>query len=84
MASKVKEVNGQSLLLGGNRIMGLSITVDNSHGGKRNNLVMMWLLLMSFQPTFHPGIMALRLPDFDQFHDGLTVGAGEGVAAETL
>jgi hypothetical protein len=39
---------------------------------------------MGFQPTFYPNITALRLPDFDPFHDGLTVGAGEGIAAEIL
>jgi hypothetical protein len=38
---------------------------------------------MGFQPTLHPDITALRLPDFDQFHESLTVGAGEGVAANT-
>ena len=27
--------------------------------------------------------MAIGLPDFDQFHDGLALGTGKGVAAET-
>jgi len=38
---------------------------------------------MGFQPTFHPDITALRLPDFDQFHNSLTVRTLKGVVAET-
>jgi Zn-finger protein len=37
---------------------------------------------MSFQPAFHPDAAPLRLADFNQFHDGLTVGTFERVTAE--
>lgn len=38
---------------------------------------------MSFQPTFHPDVATLWLPDFYQFHDGLAVRALEGVLTKT-
>ena len=37
---------------------------------------------MGFQPALHPNVATLRLPDFDEFHDGLAVRAGQGVIAK--
>jgi len=38
---------------------------------------------MSFQPAFHPKGATLRLSDFNQFHDGLTVRAFKRIMTET-